>query len=328
MILSRLLLTASLALPALAVDGIITNATTGKPAAGVEVTLVEPSQKGMKTIAKAAADASGKFAFAETPKGPSLLQVAYEGVTYSKMVMPGAPATGLHVEIYDATKKPVAQVSQHMILVQPTGSDLNINETFILQGNPKLTYNDHDNGTLQAYVPAGLKGEITVQATGPGGMPVTRSAEKTKQPNVYMIDYPIRPGETRIDLAYSVPAGSPAILEGKILHKEGKARLVTPNGVTLKGDGVADIGKEPQSQASIYDIKGTSYKVEVSGTGALQAAAPEGGAQEEDQGQPQITQEPPHIYHKIYWIAGLSFAILGLGTYLLASRQEGSYRKK
>jgi 5-hydroxyisourate hydrolase-like protein (transthyretin family) len=312
-----------------AVDGSVTNATTGKPAAGVEVTLVEPGQSGMNTLGTAKSDAAGKFAFTETPKGPSLVQASYQGVTYTKMIMPGTPSTGLQVEVYDATKKQVAQVSQHMILVQPSPTELNVNETFLLQGDPKQTYVDPENGTLRLFLPKGVKGDLSVQATGPGGMPVTRALEKTKTPNVYKVDYPIKPGETRIDLTYAVPSsGTPPVLEGRVLHKEGKTRLVAPNGVTLKASNISDIGKEPQSQASIYDLNGDTYKVEVSGTGSLQPAAPADTSQEEDAGQPQITQEPAHVYHKIYWIMGLSFAILGLGTYLLASRSQVPAPKK
>ncbi|MBV8820980.1 MAG: carboxypeptidase regulatory-like domain-containing protein [Acidobacteriaceae bacterium] len=309
-----------------AVDGSVTDGTTGKPAAGVDVSLVAPSQRGMQTLATAKSDASGKFAFTQTPKGPTLVQASYQGVTYSKMIMPGAPSTGLQVQVYDSTRKPVAQVSQHMILIQPTASDLNVSETFLLQGDPKLTYIDPENGTVRLYLPKGFKGDLTVQATGPGGMPIARPAEKTKTPNVYKVDYPIRPGETRIDVTYSVPTtGNPPVLEGKVLHKEGKTRLVTPNGVTLKAANITELGKEPQSQASIYDLNGDSYKVEVNGTGSLQPMTDT--SQEEDAGQPQITQEPPHIYHKMYWIMGLSFAILGLGTYLLASRAVPAPKK-
>jgi len=56
--------------------------------------------------------------------------------------------------------------------------------------------------------------------------------------------------------------------------------------------------------------------VEVQGTGALQ---PQEEAQsDEDSGQPLVQQAPPHIYAHIYWIIGLAFGILGLGSYLLS----------
>ncbi len=54
--------------------------------------------------------------------------------------------------------------------------------------------------------------------------------------------------------------------------------------------------------------------MEVVGTGALQQA--EGSA--DDTGQPQVQEVKPRIYESLYWILGMAFAILGLGSVLLA----------
>ena len=98
-------------------------------------------------------------------------------------------------------------------------------------------------------------------------MPIQRPAEKTKQANVYKVNYPIKPGETRFDLNYVVPVTSPLIFSGKILHAEGASDLVVPSGVTMKGDNIDLAGQEPKTQASIYRIRGTEFKVQVEGTG-------------------------------------------------------------
>jgi 5-hydroxyisourate hydrolase-like protein (transthyretin family) len=313
-LLASLLLFAPSAIAA--IDGTVTNATSGAVAAGVDIALVEPSQSGMNALATVKTDAEGKFSFPQSPKGPALLQASYQGVTYSKVLMPGAPAAGVQVQIYDVTTKPVAKVSQHMILLQPDGKNVVVSETLVMDGDPKLTYNDPVNGTVRLYLPPDEKGvQVSINA---GTVPVQRPAEKTATPNVYKVSYPIKPGETRIDVSYSVPQSNPAMFIGKVLHKEGKTRLVVPNGVTLKGDNLTDIGKEPQTQASIYDLNGDSFKVEIQGMGSLQPPEADSG---EDNGQPQIQQAPPHIYNKLYWIMGLVFGILGLGTYLLAIKK-------
>src|SRR5437764_12900562 len=147
-------------------------------------------------------------------------------------------------------------------------------------------------------------------------MPIQRPAEQNKQPGVYKVNYPIKPGETRIDLGYTVPAANPMVLSGKVLHKESKARLVAPQGATLSGENIKSIGQEPTTQANIYDVDGTAYKVEIQGNGTLEA--PDQAQSDEDSGQPQIQQVQPRIYEHMYWIVGLAFAILGLGSYLLA----------
>ena len=308
----------------LAADGHVINATTGAPAANILVMLVRPGPQGMQPLATTKSDAAGKFTLDKAAEGPSLIQAIYQGITYNKVLMPGAPTTGLEVTIYDSTNKPgAAEVTQHMILVQPSPDTVAVSETYLYGNNSKLTYNDPGNGTLQFYLPPEAKGQVRVTVNAPGGMPVERPASETKQKGVYKLDYPIKPGETRIDLAYSIPATDPVVLEGKILHKEGKARLVAPQGVTLTGDTIQSVGVEPTTQASIYDIIGNAYKVTIQGTGSLQ---PEAQQPDDDSGQPQIREVKPHIYDHMYWIAGLTLGILGLGSWLLA-RKSGQPAK-
>jgi hypothetical protein len=41
--------------------------------------------------------------------------------------------------------------------------------------------------------------------------------------------------------------------------------------------------------------------------------APENDAPQEDTGQPELKVEPSRIYSKLYWVLGLTLAILALG---------------
>ena len=94
----RALLLLTLALPALAIDGTVVNKTTGQPAANAAVTLIQMGQGGMQPEGSVRTDAQGKFTFRrKTPPATHLLQVTFDGVTYSQMLQPGAPSTGLSV---------------------------------------------------------------------------------------------------------------------------------------------------------------------------------------------------------------------------------------
>jgi hypothetical protein len=297
-----------------AVDGIVVNGTSGKPQGSTIISMVQPGQGGMQTLASVKTDAQGKFHFDKDVQGPTLLQAFFGGVFYNKMMIPGTPTTGLQVEVFDSTNKVVAKVSQHFIVLQPGPTEMAVSEGILYRGDPALTYNDNTNGTLRFYLPPEAKGQVNVTINAPGGMPIQRPAEKTKEPNVFKVDYPIKPGETRFDLNYVVPVTSPMVFSGKILHAEGASDLVIPNGVTVKGDNLELAGQEPKTQASIYQIKAASFKVEVEGTGSLQQ--PE-GASDEDNGMPTIQEVKPRIYDRLYWILGMAFAILGLGSLLL-----------
>lgn len=308
-----------LCLPAFAaVDGTVINVTTNKPAAGAIVSLVQPGQAGMQTLQSVKADAEGKFQLTKTAPGggPTLVQVFFSGVIYNKPVMPGAPSTDMRIPVYESSSKPeIVKVMQHFIVLQPSSTEMAVSEGILFQGDEKLAFADEKNGTLHFYLPPEAKGEVRVTINAPGGMPIQRPAEKTNQPNVYKVTYPIKPGETRFDLNYAVPVTNPLVFTGKILHKEGASDLVIPKGVTIQGDDLDLAGQEPKTQASIYRIKGSSYKVEVSGTGSL--TQPEASAPDEDNGAPTIQEAKPRIYEGLYWILGMSFAVLGLGSLFL-----------
>ena len=335
-----LFLISTAALQAAPIDGTVINRTTGKSAPNVILQVVQPGQAGMQTLASAKSDPTGKFDFPTVPagNGPRIIQAIYQGVLYNKVLMPGAPVSGLEVDVYDASAKPgAAKISQHFILLQPSPNQLSVNDGYIYQGDPNTTFNDPKNGILQFYVPPEAAGNVDVTITGAGGMPIKRPAGKTSQPNVYKLDYAIKPGETRINVSYSVPASNPMVFSGKILYKsDDKADIVVPDGVTLKGNSVERLGQEPQTKALIYRIKAPAFKVELEGTGSLQQpqsseAAPAPG---DDSGPPGIEVVDPSIYaSKVlniptkYWILALGLAALAVGSFALSRSSMAAPKK-
>jgi hypothetical protein len=200
-----------------------------------------------------------------------------------------------------------------VVVFEPARGQLMVAEWYMFRNGGKITYNDVEGGTLRFYLPPSANGAVKVNATAPQGMPVPQAAEKTATPNVYKVAFAIKPGETRIDIAYNVPFNAPGTFEGKILYKGGPTRLVAPSGVTIKGDGIQSIGQEPKTQATIYDLKVNDFKAEISGAGSLQAAEDTGG----DSGGASYEQIPPRVYNKMIWILALTFGILTLGFILL-----------
>jgi hypothetical protein len=300
-----------------AVDGVVVNGATGKPQPGAVVMLIQPTQAGMQNLGSTKTDAEGKFSFDNNDaQGPRLIQAVFDGVQYNRMVPPGMPSTGIQVPVYPSTNKAgTAKVTQHFIVLQPGDKDMTVSEGLLYIGDPNLTYNDPVNGSVRFYIPPEAQGLTTVTVNPPGGMPIQRPALKTKEPNVYKVDYPVRPGETRFDVNYTVPMATPMVFTDKLIHTEASSNLVVPAGVTIKSDDLELAGQEPKTQASIYRIKNASFKVEVNGTGLLQTQS-ESSA--DDSGQPQVQEVKPRIYESLYWILGMAFAILGLGSVLLA----------
>ena len=120
------------------------------------------------------------------------------------MLPPGSPESGVSLDVYNASKRPgAAEIAQHMILLEPVRGELLVSETFVFQNDGKTTYNDPDGGTLKFFLPPAAKGAMQVNATAPQGMPIRRAADKTGDTDVYKVDFPIKPGETHIDVTYT-----------------------------------------------------------------------------------------------------------------------------
>ena len=310
-----------ISLPLLAVDGVVVNATTGQPQSGVAVNLVQPSQSGMVQLGNTTTDAQGQFKIdKQIPPGPGLLQATYQGTTYNQIITPGMSTTGVQLKVYDATKKAgIARTVEHLILLEPGADRLRISETFVVGNDSNLTYNDPAKGSIQFFLPPATDGNAQVIITAPGGMPIPRPALKTPVAGIYKVDYPVKPGETRMDVSYTVPSTNK--FSGKIVASDAATHLVTPGTVTVTGDGIELAGREPQTQANIYNLTGLDYNLLIDGIGSLRADDSAGAAGPgDDGGSPQVEIKKPRIYAQLPWVLSLAFAILALGGTMLYRR--------
>ena len=301
-----------------AVDGVVINATTGKPQPSVIVTLVQPSQAGMTTIGSVRSDATGNFKIdKEISPGPALLQAIYQGAMYTVALPPGTPASGVRVDVFDSTQKPgTATLTERMILIEPSSSDLKVDEIVQFKNGSNLTFQDPVHGSLEFYLPPTAAGKVQVTIQGPGGMPIERPAEKTPQKDVYKVSYPLRPGETQFDVTYALPPSD--TFSGRVVQK-GTTRLVTASSVSLSGDSIEPLGQEPKTHARIWDLKSDSFAVKIEGTGSLRGpdSSAQSGDSDEDSGAPPVTEARARIYSKLDWVLGLTLAMLATGGTIL-----------
>ena len=317
-----ILLLAALPLHA-AVSGTVTNQTTGQPQPRATVGLYKlGTQNGLELIAQAKSDAKGAFIIDQTVQGPHLIRTAWDGITYNHMLPPGQPTTGLSLDVYNTSKQPgAAKVGKHMILFEPGGGQLAITETYLFTNTGKTAWNDPDSGTLKFFVPEGAQ-KPTVQATAPGGMPIGAPVTKSARPDTWSLDFPVKPGDTRFDVSYTVPYTEGADFRGKVLTKDDNTYLVVPNGITMKAEGsLNDLGVHPATQAHLYGLSADAYKIQLTGS---VAPAPPDSAQSES--GPKIEQIMPRVFTKAPLILACALGILALGFALLyrASPTRGS----
>lgn len=210
-----------------------------------------------------------------------------------------------------AATAPSAGVTQHMVLLEPAEGQLVVRESLIVQNSGDAPFVDAKNGAVRVFVPDAGVSSLGVTALAQGQSAVDLKPSTTGLRHVYKVDFPLPPGETRIDFTYSIPFKNPGTFSGKILHRDGVVNLVVPAGVSVKGDGLEPVGLEPQTKAAIYSIKVPNYTVELQGTGTM-AAAP---ADQEGPGS-SLDEILPRIYGSLYPILGLALGILALGFVL------------
>jgi hypothetical protein len=318
-----------------AVDGIVVNGTTGKPQAGSTVTLYQTTQQGPQNLGSVKTDATGKFVFTQDVQagrggGPLLLQAVFDGVQYNKTLPPGFPTSGVNIPVFASTKaQGDAKIEQHFLVIEPNpNGNLQVTEGYIYKNEGKTTWNDPDRGELQFELPAAAQDKVEVNVTAPGGLPIRRAPDPLGgKPHQFKVDFPIKPGQSRMELTWTMPFNSPGVFEEKILSRGGMLRVVAPVGVEFKGDDVKVLGQEPSSKATIYGVKGPDIKFVVQGTGLFNQPDNSGGGSNNGQ---NISENLPKLYGMlsansslgqsvgaVKWILATVLGMLALGFVLL-----------
>jgi hypothetical protein len=273
-------------MPAIAgtVTGTITNGTTGKPAAGVEMILIQ-LQGGMQPVANTKTDANGQYRFDHPGlgAGPMLIRAVYRGVNYHEPATPDK--TTVDMQVFEPTDKPNAfSVTVHAIIVQPTGSDLTVTEEYNISNKtqPPMAYYRAD-GSFVFSLPAGAQLSNVSAGAAAAGMPVVQSPIDKGQ-NLKAIAYPFRPGDSQVSLVYKLPYPSnQATLHFSSRYAVEHLGVFAPPSVQISADGFAPAGQAQGFSAYTRNAvaANTPVLVSVSGTAPPPAqdagGAPSGG---------------------------------------------------
>jgi len=259
------------------VQGTVKNGTTGQPAAGVEVILIQ-LQGGMTPVLNTKSDAQGRFTFDHPAIGtqPMLVRAIYKGVNFHQPLPPGR--SDLEVEVFDPSHDPkTISVDSHFVIFQPHDGTLVVGEEYALKNNsqpPQAYYSEKGNFDFALPEGATLK---QAAAQGPSGMPVVQSPiDKGK--NKYSVAYAFRPGDNGVRYSYELPySGDAATVKLPTVYPGARLVVVAPPTVKISGDGFQSGGQE--QGMNIYD-HGTGaanalVTVNVSGTAPAASEAAE-----------------------------------------------------
>ncbi len=326
--------------------GTVTNGTTGKPAAGDEVIIINLAN-GMDVGGTTKADSQGKFSFKVTVPGPHLIRAVHQGVTYHQMAPPGVNTAD--VQVYDVAAKVASlSVTADVIYFQANGGTMQGVRRFFVNNSSSPAKTQMSDHNFEFYLPAGAKIE-QLQATSPNGQPISAEAvpesEKTSEKNRFAIAFPLRPGETRFEVAFTLPYPGEIKIDPKPLYPAQHLVIILPKAMQFKaanpasfqstqdpsqGDNNLEVARETQpGQALSFTLQGNGALSEPPGETASGAAQQE---QQQTQGRDNrpggglgAPIDAPDALQQYRWpILGGFALLLAIGGWIVTKRQTAT----
>jgi hypothetical protein len=325
--------------------GTVTNGTSDKPAAGAEVTLIKLAN-GMEEAGSTKADSKGKFNFKlDDAGGPHLVRATFQGAQYFKMAPPGTSTADLTV--YDSAKN-VEGISYTVdfLRLETDGGQVRATRTFVMNNQSKPAKTQMSDATFQFYLPEGAQIDSTM-ALGPGGRSVKTSASQMKERNLYGISFPLRPGETKVQVGFHMPYSGSLELNPKSKYELQHFVVMLPKSMTFEakstsfqtvkegpgaGTGNVQVATNTQpGQPLAFKISGTGTLPPDTGEGQASGGEPNnGGASGEGLssrpggglGPPSDAPDPLENFR--WWILGTFAVVLAGGGYYVTQRSKNA----
>jgi 5-hydroxyisourate hydrolase-like protein (transthyretin family) len=257
---------------AASLTGVVTDRTTGKPSAGDTIAVINTAQS-MNEVAKTTSDAQGRFHVDAPEGGQVLLHVTHRGAEYFKSVAPGA--SSVEIDVYDSAAKIDGIRGEALVLrveTDASGKTLNLAENFFVQNASAPPRTEYGGNTLDFYLP---KGAVIVQtlASSPGGLPTNTEVKTLDAANGhYAFTFPVRPGETRFQVAYSLPYNGKQAFSLKLTVPTTDVAVMLPKAMQFQGSSLFQpLNQDPNAQS--YDAHQPAFaqpvEFSISGTGQL-----------------------------------------------------------
>jgi hypothetical protein len=282
-----LLLTGALA-HAATVTGTVTDKTTGKPAAGDTVVLVDV-QSGMGEVAKATTDANGKYTLKEPGSGPYLVRVTHQGSPYF-IAAPQGGSPG-DIPVFDvAPKVQGVFIEADVLQFEAENGQLTVNERYFVHNNSSPPLTQWSSKSFQVILPA----DATIdgaQAQRPTGLPTTLKLDPDGPKGHYSFNFPIQPDDgekdTQFLIAYHLPYSSEKYtFTTQVTMPADNVGVLLPKAMTfVPGSGASfkNVPEDPNVQTFVQKsaVPGKPIEFTISGTGSMpreQQGAPQAGA--------------------------------------------------
>ncbi len=275
------LMLVSLAAQAKTITGTVTDKTTNKPAAGDKVVLVGFGQA-MQDMASTTTDARGRYSIDVPDDAMHLIRVEHQKAQYFEPVPPGT--TTVNVDVYDVSAKLEGVSTEADVMrVEAGPQGLHVIQNYFVKNASNPPRTQFSTAAYEIYLPPDAKIEASA-AMGPGGMPVSSSPMPQGDKGHYAFVFPVRPGETRFQLSYTLPYNGSYKFTPRVALPTDNLAVMLPKSMSFNGNPAfqpADVEDNAQTYLAKNVQPSQDLAFTVSGTGMM----PRDSGQQGDAGQ-------------------------------------------
>ncbi len=315
--------------------GTVTDKTTGKPAAGDAVVLVEP-MTGMTEVAHSTVDSSGHYALNRPTNAPALVKVTHQGAEF----FADAPQTGAvpDIAVYDvAPKVDGVFIEADVMELESENGQLHVLERYFVHNTSMPPRTQWSQKSFEVVLPAEAVIESAQgQRPSAGSLPTTLKLEADGPKGHYAFNFPIQPDEgdkdTQFNISYTISYSGSFTFHPQESLSAQSVGVLLPKSMTFaagSGSTFTPINQDPNIQTYVAKnaVPGKALAFTVSGNGSMpredqgaQAGGPEAGAPSGQPGggigEPINTPDPLSKYK--WWIlGGLALLFVVAAAFLL-----------
>src|ERR1700677_4989803 len=324
------------------VSGTVTNMTTNKPAAGDQVTLLEP-MSGMSEVGHATTNAQGRYTLDLPGQVPYLVRVTHQGAEYF-IAAPQGGGNG-DISVYDvAAKVEGISIAEHVTGIETDNGQLRVVERYDIHNASSPPRTQWSKKSFEVILPTdAVVGDASAQRPGASSLPTSVKLNPEGAKGHYAFDFPIQPDEdgkgTLFQVQYDVPYGSGKYsFHSQVTLPADTVWIVLPKAMTFTGGSGAAFESSPQDPSVQTFLArnvapGKALEFSISGAGSFARDDQNGqGGQGDGSSGPQAGApttgpggglgepiNPPDPLSKYRWwiLGGLALLLAAAAAFLL-----------
>jgi hypothetical protein len=259
------------------ITGTVTNKTTGKPASGDAVVLVDV-QASMSEVAKTTTDSAGHYKLNKPGSSNYLVRAIHQGATY----FIGAPEGGAagDIAVYDVAAKVDGVVIDEDVIgiVETVNGQLRVVERYAVRNSsmpPRTQWSPH---SFEIVLPeeAIVEG-ASAQRPGASSLPTTVKLDPDGPKGHYSFNFPIQPGDgeksTLFQIEYELPYSGKFTFHPQVTIPARTVWVMMPRSMNFSAGAGSTFLSAPQDGIPTYVAKnaapGKPLEFTVSGTGSI-----------------------------------------------------------